>query len=182
MPWEILHRAAPCRNVPVTFTLERMDYRISPAVVAFAETARGFCVWCESGGGLSDVQAATWLCRLYGQALALPPVAPENAEGLLDIPPDTLARAAANLSDFNGRYYRKVFDPDPTLDEPPVVGDLGDDLIDTYRDIRRGLLLFDRGETVDALWHWSFLHRIHWGRHCVGALQGLHGLSLSQEE
>ena len=30
MPLEILHRAAPCRNVPVTFTLCRMKTDIAP--------------------------------------------------------------------------------------------------------------------------------------------------------
>lgn len=159
-----------------------MEYRVLPAVVAFADTARSFCAWCEGEGDLSDAKAATWLCQLYGQALALPSVEPENEEGLPDVPPAALARATANLAPFNGRYYREVFDPDPALEEPPVVGDLGDDLLDTFLDIRRGLLLFERGETVEALWHWSFMHRVHWGRHCVGALLGLHGLSLSKEE
>jgi Domain of unknown function (DUF5063) len=72
--------------------------------------------------------------------------------------------------------------PDPTLREEPVMSDVGDDLLDTYHDIRRGLLLFDAQQADEALWHWSFLHQIHWGRHAVGALFALHCLSISKRE
>ncbi|MCE4557500.1 DUF5063 domain-containing protein [Roseateles cellulosilyticus] len=88
----------------------------------------------------------------------------------------------ANLSQFSGLYYREVFDPDPQLNDEVVIGDVADDLLDIYLDLRRGLLTFERGEDQKALWHWSFSHRIHWGRHCVGALMGLHGMVLSKQE
>jgi hypothetical protein len=109
-------------------------------------------------------------------------VGPENEDGLPELPPEALAAAKSNLGAFSGRYYREVFDPDPTLDEEPVVGDIGDDLLDTYKDIRAGLVLFDRGEANEALWHWAFLHRIHWGRHAVGAIYALHCLAISRGE
>jgi len=157
-----------------------MRVEASQAVADFAAAARGFCQWCEGQGGeLTDVSAASWLARLYGLAVVLPSVTCDYENDLPDVPVDALARAQAQLSTFAGRYYRKVFDPDPELDDAPVMGDLGDDLLDVYLDIRQGLMLFESGETRDALWHWSFLHRIHWGRHCVGALQGLHGLTVS---
>ncbi|MBW8882156.1 MAG: DUF5063 domain-containing protein [Asticcacaulis sp.] len=157
-----------------------MKYQEPQVVTDFAATARGFCLWCEGEGSqTTDVNAASWLSRLYGLALALPSVESDNADGLPEIPVDVLARAQANLSFFVGRYYRGVFDPDPTLDDQLVVGDLGDDMLDTYKDIRRGLMLFESGEVRNALWHWSFLHRIHWGRHCASALLALHGLTLS---
>jgi hypothetical protein len=43
-------------------------------------------------------------------------------------------------------YYREYFDPDPLLDDEACMGDVGDDLIDTYQDIRSGLLLFERAK------------------------------------
>jgi hypothetical protein len=152
-------------------------------IAAFAETARAFCDWCEgSQTAITDRCAAFWLGRLYAEALKLPEVGQENDWGLPDLPAQGLERAEANLTSFWGRYYREILDPTPELSDIPGMGDLGDDLMDTYRDIRAGLLLFDTGRERDALWHWSFLHRIHWGRHAVGALYALHCLSIARTE
>lgn len=151
------------------------------AVNTFAEIARGFCTSCEDTT-VSDTQAAAWLCQLYSAALALPEVGSENSEGLPDLPSGLLERAKKNLVRFNGRYYREYFNPDTSLNDESVVGDIGDDLLDTYKDIRAGLLLFERGKTTEALWHWAFLHRIHWGRHAVGAIFALHCLSVEPQE
>ena len=153
-------------------------------VIAFAEIARGFCVWCENATAAAsqENQAAEWLCRLQAAALGLPDdVDSGNTDGLPDLPADSLARATANLSEFNGCYYREFFDPDPTLCDGPVMGDVGDDLLDIYKDVCGGLILFERGETTEALWHWSFLHSIHWGRHAVGAIFALHCFSSSKK-
>jgi Domain of unknown function (DUF5063) len=152
----------------------------SQTVFDFAATARGFCLWCEDDRAeRTDACVASWLARLYGFGVVLPSVDSDNEDGLPDLPADVLARVQANLASFNGRYYREVFDPAPDLDDEAVMGDIGDDLLDTYKDVRRGLMLFDDGDVAEALWQWSFLHRIHWGRHCAGALLALHGLSLS---
>lgn len=146
----------------------------------FAEVARAYCSWCEAAHSEhSDSQAAYWLSRLHSQALLLPRVEPENEEGLPELPPEALAEAEKNLGAFAGRYYREVFDPDPLGADEPVMGDIGDDLLDIYKDVRAGLVLFDCGEVGEALWHWSFLHRIHWGRHAVGAMYALHCLAIS---
>ncbi|MCY4744134.1 DUF5063 domain-containing protein [Pelomonas sp. UHG3] len=149
-------------------------------VLDFAATARGFCIWCEDESAeRTDVHAASWLARLYGLGVVLPSVNSDNEDGLPDLPTDVLLRVQTNLAGFSGRYYREVFDPAPELDDQPVIGDIGDDLLDTYKDVRRGLMLFDDGAVAEALWQWSFLHRVHWGRHCAGALLALHGLTLS---
>ncbi|MFM8900949.1 MAG: DUF5063 domain-containing protein [Burkholderiales bacterium] len=150
-------------------------------VHAFAEIARGFCVWCESTSGAATQgdQTAIWLCRLQAAALSLPEVGFENSDGLPELSADLLAHATTNLAAFNGYYYRECFDPDPMLSDDPVIGDVGDDLLDIYKDLRAGLVLFDCGRATDPLWHWSFLHRVHWGRHAVGAIFALHCLSPS---
>ena len=97
------------------------------------------------------------------------------------IPQPSQDAALRNLARFNGWYYREFFDPEPDLTEEPCMGDIGDDLLDCYRDIREGLLRFDAGEIKEALWHWAYLHKIHWGRHAVGALFALHCLSISKQ-
>jgi len=148
---------------------------------SFAGVAEEFCAWCE-GSPLGEDAAATaamWLSKLYAAALALPETEPDDEDGLPDLPEDAIAKARSNLARFNGMYYREFFDPDPALDEEPVMGDVGDDLLDTYKDIKAGSLLFQQGAVAEALWHWSFMHRVHWGRHAVGALYALHCLSVA---
>jgi hypothetical protein len=160
-----------------------MNSEQTSAVGVFEAVASGFCAWCEgpSLGAEPEVVAALWLAKLYAAALSLPNVGPENEEGLPSLPEAEANRAKANLACFNGSYYREYFDPDPSLDEESVMGDIGDDLLDTYKDVKAGLVLFKRGNPQEALWHWRFLHRIHWGRHAVGALFALHCLSISNK-
>lgn len=150
----------------------------------FAEVARGYCSWCEGAslGSDPETQAAGWLSRLYAGALALPELDVESDEGRPNPPQAEAARAEKNLAPFRGWYYREFFDPDPTLADESCMGDVGDDLMDIYRDVRAGLVLFNNGETNDAAWHWRFHHRVHWGRHVVGALVALHCLHVSKHE
>lgn len=145
------------------------------AVDEFAHVARGFCDWCEGAVSLApaDVTASVWLAKLHAAALTLPDVEPENEDGLPELPAKAAALAKKAFAEFDGLYYREYFDPNPSLADESVVGDVGDDLGDTYKDVRAGLLLYDGGKRAEALWFWSFLHRIHWGRHAVGALFAL---------
>ena len=161
-----------------------MQPLVSSPVTEFAELARGYCTWCEgqSLGSDPELQAARWLARLYAAALVLPQAEPENEDRLPDVPAAESARARSNLAPFLGWYYRKCFDPDPLQNEAPGMGDLGDDLLDIYKDIKEGLVLFDTGEANEALWHWSFLHKIHWGRHAVGGLFALHCMHVSKAD
>ena len=153
------------------------------AVTIFAEAARGFCSWCERSepDAEPEISASVWLSNLHATALRLPQVESENSDGLPDVPEGALAQAKRNLAYFYGFYYREYFDPDPRLDEEPVIGDVGDDLLDIYKDIRAGLVLFESGQTTEALWHWSFLHQVHWGRHAVGASFALHCMHVSKQ-
>jgi hypothetical protein len=52
------------------------------------------------------------------------------------------------------RYYEVVQDGEEML------GDVVDDLIDIYRDLRRGLVIADQNE-IDAVWEWRFNYEIH---------------------
>lgn len=159
-----------------------MDSNYATAANAFSEVARGFCFWCEGAslGEEPESTAAIWLAKLHASALVLPKIESDNAEGLPDIPVTELEAANRNLFVFSGMYYREYFDPDPTLIDESVIGDVGDDILDTYRDVKRGLILFENGQLSEALWHWAFSHCIHWGRHVVGALFALHCLSCSK--
>lgn len=161
-----------------------MPHRSDASIANFADVARGYCSWCEgdSLGPDPETNAAGWLARLYAAALTLPYRGGDNSDGLPDLPTPQAERAKANLSAFLGRYYREYFDPDPTLADESGMGDVGDDLLDVYQDVRAGLVAYDRGEVSQAAWHWSFLHRIHWGRHAVGGLLALHCMHVSKRD
>jgi Domain of unknown function (DUF5063) len=73
------------------------------------------------------------------------------------------------------RYYGKVFDTTVVPAEPPVEGDVADDIADIFRDVVTGLRAFEAGRGAAAIWEWSFGFRHHWGRHATGAIGGLHG-------
>ena len=159
------------------------DSRLTPAE-RFARMARGFCTWCEAEVSDTDPDrvAAAWLAALYAAALALPEVDFAAADDLPVRPADAPRHAESNVSCFRQRYYRICFNPNPAGEDAQVLGDLEDDLRDICEDLQEGLLFYERGETDAAIWHWRFSHRIHWGRHAVGALTALHGLSISQQE
>jgi hypothetical protein len=150
------------------------------AVIAFEQVARRFCAWLE-GPTLVDAdrQATAWLCELYAAGVRLPDVGMNYSCDFPEIPTDRMAAASKNLESYRGWYYREYSAPDPTLDDAPAMGDVGDDLLDVYLEIARGLLHFDNGGAPEALWHWSRMHRDHWGRHAVGALLALHCMSVS---
>ena len=149
-------------------------------VAQFAELARGFCNWCESPALGSDAQrhAASLVARLHAAALTL--VREDGGEEIdddsLEIPPQAERRARANLEPFLGTYYRSCLKLDPRVDSEIGMGDLGDDLIDIYLDVRRGLVGFDLGDLDAAFLQWSEMHSIHWGAHAVGALTAIHRL------
>lgn len=87
------------------------------------------------------------------------------------------AEVARKISDRLGEHthYWTVFDPFEL--EEPVAPILQDDFADIYKDLKNGLVIFDRGSergVVDAVWQWRFDFENHWGRHVVEALRALH--------
>ena len=137
----------------------------------FVETAREFIAFVEDGAVRLEPQprlvaARRVLARLVAAATALPMVEPES-----DGPLPTVA-APADWPGFEQHdLYWEVFDP--YVDEAPVAGDLSDDVIDIYREVREALTRYDTGNTKDATWSWRFGFEGHWGDHAVDALRAL---------
>lgn len=132
----------------------------------FAVVARRFCDQVQSGSPAADDLAVS-MAALHLAALALPDLdgeagAPEPAE-LPSTPPVTLP---VDL-------YWDVFDPLAPTPGEPVANSLYDDVTDVWRDLRRGLDLFDRGFPAAACWSWRFHFRMHWGEHLVGAQRAM---------
>lgn len=132
---------------------------------------------------MTERAALKSIARLYVAALQLPP--PWN-ESLpvevpdVDLPKPHVDAVQTRASELQRQIYWVVFDPYQEPPESPVIGHLTDDLGDIYRDISRGLILFDGGRVDEALWEWAFNFRIHWGKHATSAMRALHA-SLSQE-
>lgn len=106
-------------------------------------------------------------------ALDLPDVEPESDAAAPD-PPGLEAESAAvseSVATLGVDGYWEVFDP-RELGEP-VGGSLTDDLVDVYRDLRRGLALADVS-LAEVVWEWKFSYETHWGNHATDAIRLLH--------
>ena len=58
--------------------------------------------------------------------------------------------------------------------EAAIPGDLADDLLDVYLDLKEGVATFDAGYPRHAVWLWRFGFEVHWGHHATSALRALH--------
>lgn len=155
-------------------------------ITTFASLAREYCAWATGADGSSMTErgALQNICRLYVAALELPP--PWNEALPVEVPDIELSQSEidavqARASELQRQIYWETFDPYQDPPEQPVIGHLTDDLGDIYRDIARGILLFDSGRVDEALWEWAFNFRIHWGEHATGAIRALHAY-LAQED
>ena len=150
----------------------------------FAEQARRFCRWAtgEDGATISAASALRRVASLYCAALELPlpftkGMAAEPAE--VDVS-EAAEYVAGRIGGLKPLVHWEIFDPLRDPPEEPVAGSLADDIGDIYRDVARGLVLFESGERAEALWEWAFNFRIHWGAHATGAIRALHSY-LAQE-
>lgn len=152
----------------------------------FSREARRFVDWADGSASKDKMLAPVGLRRivaLYAAALDLPQPWSEGVTaehtpgpGLSERLNAVRARAAA----IPLQHYSEIFSP-LLPPEQPVVGDLGDDLVDIFRDVAAGLALYEAGSVEDAIWHWGFNFQVHWGEHASSAIRALH-CYLSQED
>jgi hypothetical protein len=146
--------------------------------VDFVRAARAYCDWANGPprDGLDDARAALrLLANLYQCALGLPvdPDLPQQRAPERDVTVDDLLPRLERFSRLPFQYYRCYFEP-TDLEDEGVIGDLCDDLDSVWQDLRLGFLHWDAGDVIEAVWHWSFDFRSHWGRHACEALFQLH--------
>lgn len=106
------------------------------------------------------------LSDLYSKALYLPEVEPINTQ----VASFDLAIPQVNFEQHE--IYWEVFRPYHL--EKPVSGSLTDDILDIYRDVMEGILLYKQNKHKEAIWHWKFNFETHWGHHAVDAIHALH--------
>ncbi|MDM7922177.1 MAG: DUF5063 domain-containing protein [Pyrinomonadaceae bacterium] len=140
----------------------------------FAEIARRFCKWAEglqSEGGCELEFVRRILAELHLAVLDL--TLPETTGEEQD--PPEIANWNVMMTRFGNLPFDGYWDVfDPMSEEAPVFNTLSDDLTDIYRDLARGLLLFDQGRFVEADWEWRINFDIHWGAHLTGAQRAIH--------
>jgi hypothetical protein len=141
----------------------------------FAATATAFCDWAEAPPGTPVEEADTalkFLSQLYAQALCLPQLFDdEDAPAISDEDRTAIYKRFGSLP-FN--YYAVHAQPADAIDPSPGIGDLADDLADIWRDLKRGLALYSKGNRSAAACEWRESFRMHWGSHAAGALHALH--------
>jgi len=48
-----------------------------------------------------------------------------------------------------------------------------------YKDVKKGIFLFERKKQKEAFWNWKFHFKTHWGGHAVDAIRALHSANLT---
>ncbi len=146
----------------------------------FASHSRKFVAWCETKHvEESDEhfrsEAQRLIAMLYAVGCGLELVPFMDWPDIPDLTKSQLDGVAANLARLPFRHYWSVFVPSEIGDgiAEPSCGDLLDDFLDIYRDIRHGLMLFDSGHSIGAVYHWHQMFS-HWGHHVLDALSALH--------
>jgi hypothetical protein len=150
------------------------DLRIEPVIKAFAEIAQRYCSWAESPSGelRDEMQTARkFLAELHQAVIDLPDLGPgDDTEDTISA--DEWKSVCGRFQELPVNGYWDVFNP--LEEEAPVFNTLSDDLSDIYRDLKEGLLLYARGQVVEAVWEWRFNFEIHWGAHLTGAQRAIH--------
>lgn len=157
----------------------------SQPIKDFVSTARAYCMFLETDPGrdprqfLRTVQKD--LLTLYRMGLDLPDISSVDDSHVEDsieqhIHMERILKLTRDRLPFG--LYWVAYNPLEIASPAQVgAGDLVDDLGDIYRNLKKGLLLFDHtaaGTKENAIWYFKFDYDNHWGQHCMSALQVIH--------
>ncbi|MBB5181565.1 hypothetical protein HNQ44_003030 [Planomicrobium koreense] len=144
----------------------------SQEVEAFRVLATAYCDFIDSSRSFDEEESFKKLLRiisqLYTNALDLPEVEVEE-EHLPDV---DFPLPEVDIKHHN--VYTEIFDPYHA--ETPVNGCLDDDIMGIYSDLKKGLLLYEQGHGIEAVWEWKFGLEEHWGEHATSAIRALHSI------
>jgi uncharacterized protein DUF5063 len=161
----------------------------------FSSVAQRYCALVDAAGDLDKTGFLLSIYRilpeLIDQAIRLPDTDPFESD-VEDDPNEDLsvARPDARMSQReSGRLYEllkeKLADAnlywtifDPTETSEAIQGSLADDIRDVYVDLKKVLILIEKGATTSelAIWDWRFGFYSHWGDHASSALRVIHNL------
>lgn len=147
---------------------------IAENIARFARLAERYCAWAEvtTSDPEADMKMArTLLAELHVAALGLDDTGcGDDTEQVVSY--EDWHVILERFQTLPIDLYWDVFEP--LKEEPPVLNSLSDDLADIYRDIKVGMILYKRGNIVEAVWEWRFNFHIHWGAHLTGAQRAIH--------
>ena len=144
------------------------------AIDAFTENVRHFCRWTEAGP--HDIQTARQLLLALMQGVPSLVVSEDERADVPEFPRrehEGWRVDHKRFSDFPFQYYREVFSPCDLDEEPPVAGDVHDDLADIYGDLWHGLQALDHGDGIYAVSYWRESYFQHWGHHASSAIYAI---------
>ena len=141
-------------------------------VEAFRISADAYCDFIDSCRSFDEEESFSKLLKilsqLYTKALDLPEVESKEEYPInVDFPLPEVEVKKHNV-------YKEIFDP--YNDKTPVNGCLDDDILDIYRDLKKGLLLYEQGHDIEAVWEWKFGLDTHWGEHATSVIRALHSI------
>jgi len=152
----------------------------------FIKSCRSYCEILERNEEIDSTEfliaVQNLLTQLYAKAVNFRTVELEtDVEFKREIEKEKFKKIMNRTSENIGQnqLYWTIFDPTENVfgNEPPVMGDLLDDLMDIYQDIKRELLVLDI-DTVEsresAVWGSNFLFWNHWGLHAIDAMRTIH--------
>ena len=116
---------------------------MSLAIEAFAENARRFCQWAESTTHDVTTARQLLLALMQGVPYLVIQAGWEKGSEYPQRGHDGWQADHKRFADFAFHYYREVFSPCGIDDEPPVTGDVHDDLADIYGELWHGLQALD---------------------------------------
>ena len=150
---------------------------IRAEVLAFRTAAEQFCAWVEVPAEDAEQElhlAMRHVSELYTLALAMPGADPDPSVPDQSLDKNDHEAVYMRFKRLPFQYYGEVFDTTRVPPEEPTVGDLADDLLDIYTDVKGGLAYFAKGHPEQAVFHWKFTWGVHWGRHPTSALRAMH--------
>ncbi len=153
-------------------------------IIDFVNESRAFCSFIETKQNFRDKEflklTRGFLAKLYFSGLNLPSVdVLTEIDFDFEIGENNMKEILSLIAErVPFQYYWAILNPteNDNLAETGT-GDLIDDLGDIYKDLKRGLMMFDKdefGAKQNAIWKFKFDFDFHWGEHCVEALSVIH--------
>jgi hypothetical protein len=147
-----------------------------PQLSEFAELVKRCCAAIEGATGepidLRTVRGL--LAEIYFRALDLPNLDSGDVVDPSPALPPLDKSISDRLASMPISEYWEVFDPLDANNHEADFRLIADDLLEIWRDLREGLILFETGKALEANWDWKEGFSTHWGNHLLCALRAIH--------
>ena len=150
---------------------------------SFINSTRKFCSYIESIQNENYlIELQRLLMEIYTNAMNLKTIELESnvefQERLNDKEFGSIKTRTSN-SLGEAQVYWTIFDPTENVfgEEKGVMGDLLDDIMDIYKDLKYQLMIFDLNtddSIENAVWGFKFDFWYHWSNHAIDAMRTIH--------